>query len=251
MGTKTYFISDLHLGAKYITDARAHEARVVRFLDAIKEDAAALYLLGDILDYWYEYRTVVPRGHVRFFGKLAELADAGVRIYWMTGNHDVWLFDYLRDEVGLTVFKKPVTVAIGGRTLFLSHGDNVGYQRPMYRLMRYCFYNRVCQWLYAGIHPRWTHWMATGWSRHNRTHRNEEDVSREIEASASQLQHFAQEYVQQHPEVDFFVFGHLHLARVSPLDGGRAIVFLGDWITQDTYAVLDGESISLKTFSFN
>ena len=252
MRTNTYFISDLHLGASYMPDARAHEARVVHFLDSVKDDAATLYLLGDVLDYWYEYRSVVPRGHVRFFGKLAELADAGVRIVWMTGNHDVWLFDYLRDEVGLTVLKGATTVEIAGRHFFLSHGDDVGYQRPMYRFMRFCFYNRVCQLLYAAVHPRWTHWIATGWSTQNRTHRRDmAQVQRDVERSALNLQQFAQQYVRQHPDVDFFVFGHLHLARVTALDDSRQIVFLGDWISHDTYAVFDGTTMSLKSFSKN
>lgn len=220
---------------------------MVRFLDHIKGDATALYLLGDILDYWYEFRSVVPRGHVRFLGKLAELADAGVRITWMTGNHDVWLFDYLRDEVGLTVLRHATTVEVDGKPFFVSHGDDVGYQRPMYRFMKWCFTSRLCQTLYASVHPRWTTQIATGWSTNNRTTRRSEDEEREKVASAGELQRFVEQHHREHPEVEHYVFGHLHLADQIEVDGAQ-VTFLGDWIRQDTYAVFDGQCLSLHHF---
>lgn len=220
---------------------------MVRFLDHIKGDATALYLLGDILDYWYEFRSVVPRGHVRFLGKLAELADAGVRITWMTGNHDVWLFDYLRDEVGLTVLRHATTVEVDGKPFFVSHGDDVGYQRPMYRFMKWCFTSRLCQTLYASVHPRWTTQIATGWSTNNRTTRRSEDEEREKVASAGELQRFVEQHHREHPEVEHYVFGHLHLADQIQVDGAQ-VTFLGDWIRQDTYAVFDGQCLSLHHF---
>lgn len=220
---------------------------MVRFLDHIKGDATALYLLGDILDYWYEFRSVVPRGHVRFLGKLAELADAGVRITWMTGNHDVWLFDYLRDEVGLTVLRHATTVEVDGKPFFVSHGDDVGYQRPTYRFMKWCFTSRLCQTLYASVHPRWTTQIATGWSTNNRTTRRSEDEEREKVASAGELQRFVEQHHREHPEVEHYVFGHLHLADQIEVDGAQ-VTFLGDWIRQDTYAVFDGQCLSLHHF---
>lgn len=244
----TYFISDLHLGATYLHDPRGNEARAVRFLDSIHHNAAALYLLGDVLDYWYEYKTVVPRGFVRFFGALARLADAGVPIYWMTGNHDVWLFDYLRDEVGLTVLKRHTQVQIMGSQFLLSHGDDVGWQRPMYRFMRWCFYNRVCQCLYAAIHPRWTWAVAHGWSTQNRTTRDPAVASLSVERSVQHHLHFINTYVQAHPEVQYFVFGHLHIARDIALDGGRRLMYLGDWISKFTYATFDGHTLQLHQF---
>lgn len=248
MRHNVYFISDLHLGARYIADKRASEMRVVNFLDSIKDDALELYLLGDILDYWYEYKSVVPRGYVRFLGKLAQLADAGVKIFWMTGNHDVWLFDYLRDEIGLTVLKTHTTRDILGKKFFLSHGDDVGYQRPMYRFMRFCFYNRVCQVLYASIHPRWTYAVATGWSNENRTSRDPKMIESHVERSAMALQSFAADYAA-HNEVDCFVFGHLHIARTVDLPDDKKIIYLGDWISKFTYLVFDGENLNLKTFN--
>lgn len=248
--TNTYFISDCHLGGGYIADRRAHEARVVRFLDHIKDDAAALFLVGDILDYWYEYRTVVPRGYVRFLGKLAELADAGVRITWVTGNHDVWLFDYLRDEIGLTVQRQAAVVDVDGTPFLISHGDDVGHQSLKYRMMKACFTSRLCQWLYASVHPRWTYKLATGWSTNNRTTRSAEAEEREKGPAAEELLRYVHEHHAKNPEVNHYVFGHLHLARLDEIDGVQ-VAFLGDWICQDTYAVYDGNQLSLHHFTDN
>ena len=160
-----YFLSDLHLGARYFRSAHEAEKRAVAFLDHIKDDAAEIYLLGDVLDYWYEYRYVVPKGFVRFFGKLAELADNGVKITWLIGNHDIWIFDYLPSELGIEVADGVLEKDILGKRFFLSHGDGVGRMPLPFRFMRALFRNRFCQWLYSGIHPRWTIPFALGWSR--------------------------------------------------------------------------------------
>lgn len=242
---KAYFISDAHLGARYIKDKREHEGRLVRFLNSIKDDVSELYLLGDILDYWYEYRYVVPRGHIRFLGALASLADSGVKIYWFTGNHDVWLFDYLASEVGLTVIKGNTQLEIMGHHFLLSHGDDVGYQKLSYRITRTLFYNRFCQWLYASIHPRWTYPLASGLSQQNRITRNREVEERLKEVCAKRLEEFSNSYAATHPEVQHFVYGHVHLARHVELSSGRTMTITGDWIDQFTYATFDGETVSL------
>lgn len=219
--------------------------KLVNFLDCIKEDASELYLLGDILDYWYEYKNVVPRGHVRFLGKLADLADTGIKIYWFTGNHDVWLFDYLVTEVGLTVLKSNTQMEIMGQQFLLSHGDDVGYQKPMYRFTRWCFYNPICQWLYASVHPRWTYPIATGWSQHNRVTRSKEEENEIMEVCCKRLETFSNEHAAQHPEVKHYIFGHIHVARQLELPGGRDMTILGDWIDKFTYATFDGNTVEL------
>lgn len=239
---RAYFISDLHLGAAYIADKRAAEQRVVDFLHSIAADASHLFLLGDVLDYWFEYRKVVPRGYVRFFGALASLADRGVEITWYTGNHDVWLRDYLRDEIGLTVRTGKTVERLKGKTLFLSHGDDVGKQPAMYRFTRWCFYSKLCQFLYATIHPRWTTAIATGWSSANRTSRNDDEVRRAQQVCVERHREFCEDYNRKHPgEIDFFVFGHLHVARATKLSPGNEMVHLGDWIDKCTYATLDDD----------
>ena len=246
----TYFISDLHLGAKYMRDELDRERRVCRFLDSIKDDAAELCLLGDILDYWYEYKYVVPRGYIRFLGKLAELADAGVKLTWVTGNHDVWLFDYLRDQLDMTVLNGHTVIQSQGKKILISHGDDVGEQPAMYRFTRWCFYNKVCQWLYASIHPRWTYPIATGWSNENRTRRKPQQQQDISERAANHLLDFSRDYYRQHPDVDAFVYGHIHLARVTDgSDGMPPVIFLGEWISLNSYVVLDRSgAFSLKFF---
>ena len=240
-GKKAYFISDLHLGAKYLPDTLERERRVCRFLESIRHDAAELYLLGDILDYWYEYKYVVPRGYIRFFGKLAELADDGVKITWVTGNHDVWLFDYLRDQLNMTVLYGHTQVTTMGQRIFIAHGDDVGVQPAMYRFTRFCFYNKVCQWLYAGIHPRWTYPIATGWSNENRTKRDPEQQKAVSERACDRLMDFSRDYLASHSDIKAFVYGHIHIARMNESAGQPPVVFLGDWISNFTYAVLDSE----------
>lgn len=243
--TRTYFISDLHLGARYAADGAARERRVVGFLRSIADDARELYMLGDVLDYWYEYRHVVPRGFVRFFGELARLADAGVKIYWFTGNHDIWLFDYLRREIGLTVVDPPSggeKVEIDGTGFFLGHGDGVGRQPATFRMLRALFRNRVCQRLYAAVHPRWTVGFALDWSRRSRS---SHDGGGSGEPLPEAVVDFARGYAEAHPEVRYIVLGHYHIATDRPVGEHCRLIVLGDWIGQPTYAVFDGRTLEI------
>ncbi|MDE6270987.1 MAG: UDP-2,3-diacylglucosamine diphosphatase [Muribaculaceae bacterium] len=247
-GKDTYFISDLHLGARYMPDRRAHEERVVRFLDSLHGRAAALYMVGDVLDYWFEYRTVVPRGYVRFFGALARLADAGVKITWLIGNHDIWLFDYLRDEIGLEVVDGSITRTIGGRTFFIAHGDGLGRNKASFRFIRSMFRNRTCQKLFAAIHPRWTVPFAHRWSAGSRGY-----VPGHCEPwdgpMRTGIEAWAEGYAALHPELDYMVLGHRHVMVDQPVEGSRCrLIILGDWINHFSYAVFDGDSLRLEKF---
>ncbi len=242
-----YFLSDLHLGAAYLPDKREAELRAVAFLESIKDTAAEVYLLGDILDYWFEYRTVVPRGYVRFFGAVAALADAGVKVYWFIGNHDIWLFDYLRDELGVTVIDGVVVKEIMGKRFFLTHGDGVGRIPPAFRLIRWLFRNRICQKLYSAIHPRWTIPFAHGWSRSSRDIEHYAPVFRGM--AQEPLAVFAKDYYDNvDPSINFFVFGHIHVAVDEAISPTCRFVVLGDWIRLFTYAVFDGIDIKLECF---
>lgn len=249
MEKNIYFISDLHLGATYMSDPLEYERRVVRFLDSIAGKAEELILLGDILDYWYEYRTVVPRGYTRFFGALARLADAGVKITWFIGNHDIWLFDYLATEIGLRVVDGTEERVIRGKRFFLSHGDGVGKLPRMFRFIRATFRNRTCQKLYAAIHPRWTIPFAHRWSNHSRL--RGEDIPQFQGEEHEPLIAFCREWLRDHREapVDYFVFGHRHILLDFPLEpAGAHMVILGDWIHHFSYARFDGTSLTLHTF---
>lgn len=233
---KVYFLSDLHLGAPYFPDSREAERRVVAWLDSIKADAEELYLLGDILDYWYEYKYVVPKGFVRFFGKLAELSDSGVRITWLIGNHDIWLFDYLPKELGIEVVDGPIVREIGGKKFLLAHGDGLGKTPLKFKFLRSLFRNRFCQWLYSGIHPRWTIPFAQGWSRSSRR-KGYESFDKYRDEMVANLKAYAEDYSQRHPDVKYLLFGHLHVAVEERLATGATFMVLGDWITNFTYAV--------------
>ena len=241
----TYFISDLHLGATYQSDTRSRERMVVDFLHSIRGKAERLFLVGDILDYWYEYRTVVPRGYVRFFGALAELADAGTKITWFIGNHDIWLFDYLRDELGIEIVDGSLLTEIDGKCFYITHGDAIGTLRPGFKLIRGVFRNRFCQWLYAGIHPRWTVPFALRWSSHSRTTGCEST----FDFATDPMVDFARRTLVEHPDVNYFVFGHRHVVANQPLADGCQFVILGDWLNNFTYGVFEGGNFVIEKYT--
>lgn len=248
---KAIFISDLHLGAKYIADARAHEARVVGFLQSVASDATHLFLLGDILDYWFEYRNVVPRGFVRFFGELARLADSGVKITWMTGNHDIWLFDYLRDEIGIDIIDAPYVVkTLNGKRMLLAHGDRIGQQKLGFRLICSVFRNPVCQKLYASLHPRLTIPFALGWSKSSRGDEYEKDGPEA--GHIERILRDAEAIVARDRNLFAIVEGHHHLALDTKIkDSDTQLVVLGDWINKFTYGTFDGHTLKLEKFITN
>lgn len=247
---RVYFISDMHLGASYFPERHAHERLVVSFLESIASDADELYMLGDVLDYWFEYRYVVPRGYVRFFGALARLADRGVKIHWFTGNHDIWLFDYLRDEIGIEVVDGYAVRDILGKRFFLNHGDGVGKVKPSFRFLRSLFRNKFCQKLYSGIHPRWTVGFAHSWSCSSRRNGSAQpDLKQPL--TDDPLVAFSKEYLRDVDQgIDYFVYGHRHVLLDYQLPGSRSrVIILGDWISHFTYGVFDGETFSLNTYS--
>lgn len=239
-----YFISDIHLGASYVESSRHKELLVVRFLESIADKASELYLMGDILDYWFEYRTVVPRGYVRFFGALARLADSGVKIHWFIGNHDIWLFDYLRDEIGIEVVDGVVQRNILGKNFLLTHGDGVGRLKPSFRFIRAVFRNRVCQKLYSSIHPRWTIPFAHRWSSHSRCSQKSAIPWR---GENETLLKYSLGMLTQYPDIDYFVYGHRHLMVDIQLSAKARLIVLGDWLTNFSYGCFDGEKFILST----
>lgn len=242
-----YFISDLHLGTTYDASSREREKRVVEFLESIADNAEALYMVGDILDYWYEYRTVVPRGYVRFFGALAALADRGVKIVWFIGNHDIWLFDYVRDEIGVEVIDGQLVTDLYGKRFLISHGDGVGKLPRGFRFIRSVFRNRVCQKLYASIHPRWTVPFAHRWSSHSRRNEKEQPA---FDIATDYLSVFARQWQAEHTQspVDYFVFGHRHIVVDRKLPDGAKLIILGDWLTHFSYGYFDGRQFELRRY---
>lgn len=246
MRQNTYFISDLHLGASYLRNPHDYERRVVKWLRSIKEDAKSLYLMGDILDYWYEYRNVVPRGYVRFLGALAELADSGVEVTWFIGNHDIWIFDYLPNEIGVKVVDGYQVKDIDGKRFFLSHGDGLGKLKFGFRVIRSVFRNRFCQWLFSAIHPRWTVPFAHRWSSHSRNFSEEKPIfeGEDKEPFIS----FARNYVKENGHIDYFVFGHRHVLLDYLIGEDSHLIVLGDWIHHFSYGKYDGHDFTLHEF---
>ena len=248
MRNKTYFISDLHLGASYLKNPLDYERKVVRWLNSIKDSAKAIYLLGDILDYWYEYRNVVPRGFTRFLGTLATLADEGVEIRWYIGNHDIWIFDYIPSEIGAIVVDGYEVREIDGHRFFLSHGDGIGSLKPGFKFIRGMFRNRVCQKLFSGIHPRWTVPFAHRWSSHSRNFCNE--VPKFLGEAKEPFISFARQWLNEHKDdtIDFFIFGHRHIVLDFDLNKESRLIVLGDWIHHFSYAVYDGNTLKLDCY---
>jgi len=246
---KVYFASDAHLGARFHEDPLAVEKKLVRWLDSIKSDAGALWLLGDMFDYWYEYKYVVPKGYVRFLGKLAELSDAGIEIHIFIGNHDIWMFDYLPKEIGAIIHREPLTIDLLGKKFFLAHGDEVDNRSWSFKLLRKIFRNRFCQWLYAAIHPRWTFGFALGWSLNSRKSGLEKKNNAKYEGEeAEYLVNFAKEHLLENPEINFFLFGHRHILLDLMLSRSSRILVIGDWMTLFSYVEWDGTDLALKLF---
>ena len=241
----TYFLSDLHLGASYITDSRAHERRIVAWLRSIVSEAREIYLLGDVLDYWYEYREVVPKGYVRFFGALADLTDSGVKVTWLKGNHDIWIFDYIPTELGVEVVDGLCERTIDGHRFVMEHGDGVGEMDTSFRMLRSTFRNSTCQKLFSGIHPRWTIPFAHRWSAHSRMNGTEPTESHLDENDP--LVRFCIDYNLAHPQhrAEYFLFGHRHLLIDQPLADGARMVVLGDCFRQFSFARFDGSRLTL------
>lgn len=244
---KVYFASDLHLGSDIFEDPLMAEKRFVRWLDAIKEDARMLYLLGDIFDFWFEYKKVVPRGFTRFLGKLAELHDGGTEIHFFTGNHDMWVFDYLPKETGVIVHKEPLLTEINGKRFYLAHGDGLGDDSRSFKIIRSVFHNKFCQFLFSTLPSNWGVGFAHRWSKHNR----KKDVEFSAPYFGEDKEHlvlYAKDYLQKDPDIDYFVFGHRHIMLDLLLNKRTRILILGDWMQFFSYAVFDGENMILETF---
>ena len=248
MGKNVYFLSDAHLGSLAIPHGRTQERRLVRFLDSIKEKASAVYLLGDMFDFWNAYRYVVPKGYSRFLGKLSELTDNGVEVHFFAGNHDLWTYGYLEEECGVIVHKAPVTTEIYGKVFFLAHGDGLGDPDNKFKILRKLFHNRTCQRLLNFVHPRWGMALGLNWAKHSRLKRADGKEVPFMGEDKEFLVRFARDYKRSHPNIDYFLFGHRHIELDLPIDKSTRMLILGDWIWQFTYAVFDGEHLFLGEY---
>ena len=234
----TYFVSDVHLGLQ-VADPAAREARFVSFLRGIPaENTEALYLLGDIWDFWYEYRDVVPKGYVRVFAALADLMDKGVRVYFFQGNHDVWTYSYF-EELGMIRLQQPCTVEISGKRFCIGHGDGLGPVPFGYRFLRSIFHCRLLQILFSMLHPWIAFRFGNNWSKSNRLSHN---VNYTFKGEEEPLYKFAQEYSSEN-KVDYFIFGHYHDDVCMDMPSGAQLRILKDWMGSSPYLCFDGETL--------
>jgi UDP-2,3-diacylglucosamine hydrolase len=245
-GHNIYFVSDAHLGVPDHASSLERERKLVAWLDFASRDATAIHLVGDLFDFWFEYRHAVPRGYVRLLGKLAELRDRGIDLYVYTGNHDLWMFDYFEQELGIPVFREPQTWAYHGSRFLVGHGDGIGPGDHGYKFIKRVFSNRWCQWAFARIHPNLGVGMALYWSRKSRQADAHKDESFKGEAEPQVIY---SRQVLAREAYRYFIFGHRHCATLYPLSPDSTFCNLGDWITQFTYAVFDGKELALKTWN--
>lgn len=248
MRKNVYFLSDAHLGSRAIPSARTHERRLVNFLDQIKHEAAAVYLLGDMFDFWYEYKMVVPKGYTRFLGKLSELTDLGVEVHFFAGNHDLWLTDYLNKECGMIIHRGAMTCEIYGKLFYLAHGDGLGDRDTRYKLLRKVFHSEFLRRAFSCLHPRWAVDFGLSWAKHSRTKHAQEGEPAFMGEAHEPLVVYAKEYLKTHPEINFFLFGHRHIMLDLMLSRDSRVIILGDWIKDFSYVVFDGEHLFLEQF---
>ena len=245
-GKKIFFASDAHLGLPIKGQVVEREKRFVKWLDEIKDQAGCIFLLGDIFDYWYEYKKVVPRGFTRLLGKISEITDRGIPVHFFTGNHDIWVFDYLPQETGIILHKEAYITELLGKKFFLAHGDGLGPGDKNYKLLKKIFTSRMLQWLFSRLHPNFSIWFAHKWSRNSRKVQGTPDPY--LGDDKEWLVLFAKEMLKKE-HFDYFIFGHRHIPLHIPLNEKAEFMYLGDWISHFTYAVFDGEKLELKKYT--
>lgn len=241
---KIYFVSDVHLGAPALKNNQEREKYFIRWLDEIKEDVTELFLLGDIFDFWFEYKKVVPRGFTRVLGRIADLTDSGIPVHFFAGNHDLWVFDYLPSEVGVLLHRDEYEFEIGGKKFYLAHGDGLDPNDKGYKFLKKIFISKTLQWLYSRLHPNFALWMAHRWSKSSRLSKLDKE---EFKVKNEGMYKFAETILENKP-VDYFIFGHRHRMVDEKIGNSSRFILLGDWITNFSYGVFDGKDFKLKQY---
>ena len=244
LSKKIYFASDVHLGAAALKHNRERELLFVSWLHLVKKDAESIYLLGDIFDFWFEYRKVAPQGFVRVLGAIAEICDSGIPVHFFTGNHDIWVFDYLPRETGMIIHHEPFETEFFGKKFFLAHGDDLGKTDLKYQIMTRLFHNKLAQWIFSKFHPDFSFRLAHYWSKHSRLWKGIDGEGFLGEHREHQII-FARKTLQK-KHFDYFVVGHRHIALNFQLTENSKMIILGDWIRECTYGVYDGETFQLE-----
>ncbi|MDC0230575.1 UDP-2,3-diacylglucosamine diphosphatase [Aureispira] len=244
---KIYFASDFHLGSPNKEASEDRERRILRWLKSIEDDAEAIFLVGDIFDFWFEYKTVVPKGFIRLLGKLAEFQDKGIDIHFFVGNHDIWMFDYLSNELGITIHHHSLEIELMGKSFFIGHGDGLGPKDYGYKLLRKIFTNRFCQWIFKWIHPDIGITLANFSSSKSRNAQTEPEHY--LGSEKEWLLQYSNYKLKEYPHIDYFIFGHRHLPLDIILDNKHSrYINLGDWFKFNTFVQFDGTELKIKAF---
>lgn len=248
-----YFASDFHLGIPDHASSLKREKLLVQWLDEIKPSTAELFLMGDLFDFWFEYRTVVPKGYVRLLGKLAEFTDAGIPVHVFRGNHDIWAFDYLSKEAGVQLYREPLIRTFGQKKFFLAHGDGLGPGDTGYKILKKVFEVRFNQFLFKWLHPDIGTRLGLYFSKKSRIANTARDVNNKekMVVEDEMLYHYCRKKHLTKADINYFIFGHRHVPVIHPLSNTSHMVILGDWVTNFSYAVFDGEKLELKFFDKN
>lgn len=245
-GKKIYFASDQHFGVPDLQQSRIREEKFIRWMDSIKKNAQVLFLMGDLFDFWHEWKFVVPKGYIRVLGKLAELKDAGIDIYFFVGNHDLWMKNYFEDELGIPVFFEKKFYDINGKKFLLAHGDGLGPGDKGYKRMKKVFTNPLAQWAFRWLHPDIGMRIANYMSQKNKLISGVEDQKFLGEDKEFLIQYSKEKLKTE--QIDYFVFGHRHLPLIFELENNSKYINLGDWISYFTYGVFDGQKFDLEKF---
>ena len=240
---KIYFASDFHLGSPNLEESHKREKLIVSWLTEIEENAKAIYLVGDIFDFWFEYKKVIPKGFVRLLGKLAELTDKGIMVHLLVGNHDLWVNDYLEKEAGIIVHHKPIIIEEQNKKIFISHGDGLGDGDYFYKLIRKMFSSKICQFAFSRFHPNFAFYLAHTWSRSSRKSSEIPFKSKDNEI----LYGYCQKQQQISP-VDYYVFGHRHIPLELNIDSKVLYINLGEWLSHNSYGELEDGKFTLKYY---
>lgn len=242
-----YFASDFHLGVPSYNESLIREKRIVAWLDSIKHNASAIYLVGDLFDFWFEFKTVVPKGFTRLLGKLAELSDSGIELHLFHGNHDLWQFGYLEKELGCKIHSKPITVNLGTKVFHIAHGDGLGPNQRWFKFILSIYRNAFFQRLFAFFHPNIGIGIANWFSARSKKHTFTENATYYGD-DKEYLMLYAKQMAEMH-QIDFFIFGHRHLPMIRPVNEKSTYVNLGDWMSYQTYVSFDGHVLNLHTFT--
>jgi UDP-2,3-diacylglucosamine hydrolase len=246
-GKKIYFASDFHLGVPSPESSLEREKAVCRWLDMAKKDAAEIFLVGDLFDFWYEYTYTIPKGFTRLLGKIAEITDSGIPVHFFTGNHDLWMKDYFEKELNVKVHHEPITREFSGKKFLIGHGDGLGSGDRGYKLLKMIFVSKACQWLFSRLHPNLAFYIARASSRRSRIITADSD-EKFLGEEKEWLYLYSKEYLKNQ-QIDYFIFGHRHLALNMDVDGKARYINLGEWIKERHYAVFDGSKLDLVKFT--